>query len=84
MPPTHTHLAGGMWNAAAAQTARQVLNKATTVIVVKPVFQIMQTREIFAGAFTAPIAVQFDIVQQAPRSPIRFRLTFKNCAEWQA
>src|SRR5947208_17160817 len=34
----------------------------------------MQTRKIFARALAATIPVQFDVMQQAFRSPIRFRL----------
>src|SRR6266542_2945302 len=34
----------------------------------------MQTREIFASALAATIPVWFDVMQQAFRSPIRFRL----------
>ena len=63
-----------MRDAEAAEIARQVLYQPTTVIVVKPILQIMQTREIFASTFAAAIAVEFDIVQQPFRSPIRFWL----------
>src|SRR6266516_6283470 len=63
-----------MRDAEAAEIARQVLYQPTTVIVVKPILQIMQTREIFASTFAAAIAVELDIVQQPFRSPIRFWL----------
>src|SRR5260370_30245734 len=74
MPPAPAHLAWGMWNTAAAKTARQIFHQAATIIIVKPILQIMQTRKIFAGAFPAAIAVDFDVMQQTFRSPIRFRL----------
>src|SRR6266436_7901779 len=34
----------------------------------------MQTRKILAGALTAAIAIQLDVMQEALRSPIRLRL----------
>src|SRR5437773_9553627 len=74
VPPTHTHLASGMRDAEATEIARQVFYQTATVIVVKPILQIMQTGKIFARTFTAAIAVEFDIVQQPFRSPIRFWL----------
>src|SRR5437773_9802954 len=74
VPPTYTHLAGGMRDAEAAEIARQVLYQTATAIVVKPILQIMQTGKIFARTFTAAIPVDLDIVQQPFRSPIRFWL----------
>ncbi len=63
MPPAHTHLARRVRNVRAAETARQIFHQAAPVIVVKPILQIMQPREIFAAAFAAAIPVELDVMQ---------------------
>jgi hypothetical protein len=61
-----------MWNAAPAQVTGQIFNKTPAIIIVQPVFQVMQTRKIIAGAFAAAVSIRFDVMQQTFRSPIRF------------
>src|SRR5882724_4757230 len=61
-----------MWNAAPAQVAGQIFNKTPAIIIVEPVFQVMQPRKIIASAFAAAVSIRFDVMQQTFRSPIRF------------
>ena len=70
MSPADAHLAGGMGNAAPAKLPRHVVHQTAPIVIVKPVFQIMQPRKIIAGALTAAIPVHFDVVQQSLGSPV--------------
>src|SRR5439155_15905512 len=54
--------------------AGQIGNQTASVIVVEPIFEVMETREIFAGAFGVAITINLDVAQQLRRRPIRFRL----------
>src|SRR5262249_16985921 len=74
MPPASAHLARRMWNAVTAEVASHVLYETAAVVVVQPVFQVMQAREIVACALTTAISVQLDVVKQALGRPIRFLL----------
>src|SRR6266496_1032887 len=74
MSPASAHLARGMRDTAPAEIARQIFYQTAPIIIVQPVFQIMKSRKIFAGALAAAITVQLDIMQEALRSPIRLRL----------
>ena len=74
MTPALRHLARRVGNTAAAKGAREVLHQTAPVIVGQPVFQIMQTRKIFARADAVPITIRLDVTQQCFRRPVRFRL----------
>src|SRR6266511_2700598 len=74
MSPAGAHLPRRTWDASSAKLAVQIFYTASPIIIVQPVFQIMQTRKIIAGAFSAAVSVQLDVVQQTFRSPVRFRL----------
>src|SRR5438552_1746883 len=73
MSPASAHLTRGMRDAAATEITGEIFYQTTPTIVVKPVFQIMQTRKIFASALTAAIAILLDVRQHAFRRPVRFR-----------
>src|SRR5437773_12540951 len=54
--------------------AGQIANQTASVIVAEPSLEVMETREIFAGAFGVAITINLDVAQQLRRRPIRFRL----------
>src|SRR5205085_9274252 len=70
MPPADAHLARGMQNTATAELPRHIFHQATAIVIVKPVFEIMQPRKVIAGALSAAIAIRFDVIQQALGNPI--------------
>src|SRR5215468_2947411 len=72
MSPASAHLSRGMRHAAPTEVACQILDQPPAVVVVKPVFQVMQTRKIFAGALTAAISILLDVIQHAFWRPVRF------------
>src|SRR6202521_2990733 len=74
MPPALRHFARRMGNTAAAQTAREVFNQTAPVVIRQPIFQVMETRKIFAGAFAAAITIDLDVMQQPLGCPILLRL----------
>src|SRR5213082_3022921 len=74
MPPAHAHLSCGMRDTATAKVTRQIFDQTPAVVVVKPVLQIMKTRKIITATLAAAISIQLDVIQQAFRRPIRFRL----------
>jgi len=47
-----------MRNAYSAELAREVDDQSAPIVVEQPVFEVMQARKIFAGAFTAAVAVE--------------------------
>ena len=63
-----------MGNTAAAQTAREVFNQTAPVVIRQPIFQVMETRKILAGAFAASITIHLDVMQQPIGCPILLRL----------
>ena len=63
MPPAACHFPGGMRDAHTTKRASQIGNKTAPVIVVKPIFEVMEAREIFAGAFAVAITIHLDVVQ---------------------
>src|SRR6476469_654076 len=71
MPPASAHLARGMGNALPAEIAGEIVHQTSSIVVVEPIFQIMQTREIVAGAFAPAVPIQFDVMQQTVGSPVR-------------
>src|SRR5437867_12339970 len=74
MPPASAHLTRRMWDGASAEVASQILYQTAAIVVVQPVFQVMQAREIFACALTAAISAQLEVINQALRRPVRFGL----------
>src|SRR5947209_19001188 len=70
MPQAGAHLTRGMRHAAPTEFARQIFNQTPAIIVVKPVFQIMQARKIFAGALAAAISILLDV--DSMRSGVQF------------
>src|SRR5205823_10072743 len=54
--------------------AGQIANQTASVIVVEPIFEVMEAREIFAGAFGVSITINLDVTQQLRRCPIGFGL----------
>src|SRR6266436_857271 len=74
MSPASAHLARGVRNTAPSEIARQIFDQTAPVIIVQPVFQIVQTRKIFARAFAAAVPIHLDVMQHTLRSPVRFRL----------
>ena len=62
MPPALRHFARRMGNSAAAQAAREVFNQTAPVVIRQPIFQVMETRKIFAGAFAAAITIHLDVM----------------------
>ena len=79
MPPASAHLTRRMWDAVPAEVASHILYQTAAIVVVQPVFQVMQAREIFACALTAAISVQLDVIKQALRRPVRFGLVQHSC-----
>src|SRR5262249_42739118 len=79
MPPASAHLARRMWDAAPAEVASHVLYQTAAIVVVQPIFQVVQAREIFACALTAAIPVQLDVIKQAFGHPVRFGLVEHSC-----
>ena len=61
--PANAHLASRMWDAAPAKLARHIFHQTAAIIIVKPVFQVMQPGKIIARALAAAIPVHFDVVQ---------------------
>ena len=58
----------------AAELRRQIFNQTAPVVIRQPIFQVMQTRKIFAGAFAAAITIHLDVMQQPIGCPILLRL----------
>ena len=73
MPPACAHLARGMRDTLSAEIAGKIFHQPSAIVVVEPVFQVMQTREIIAGAFAAAVPIQFDVMQQTVGCPVRLR-----------
>src|SRR5438034_1679940 len=65
MSPASAHLARGMRDTAPAEIARQIFYQTAPIIIVQPVFQIMKSRKIFAGALAAAIAIHLNVIEQA-------------------
>src|SRR6476620_4043671 len=63
MPPASGHFAGRMRHAASAKLTRHIANQAAAIIIVKPVFQVMQTGKIITRALAAAITVHLDVVE---------------------
>jgi hypothetical protein len=74
MLPPDRHLARHMRHAAASEFARDVVHEAATIVVRKPLLEVMQPREI--GAITLPtaIAIELDVMQHPLGRPIALRL----------
>ena len=60
MPPADAHLVRGMRNTAPAKLTRQIFNQAATIIIVQPIFEVMQPLQVIAGALATAIPVHFD------------------------
>src|SRR5215469_9875233 len=58
MPPASAHLARGMRDTAPAKLTSHIVNQTATIVIVKPVFQIMQPGKVIARALSAAIPVQ--------------------------
>src|ERR1044071_1813410 len=76
MAPASGHLSRGMRNAPTAKITGHVLHQTASIVIVKPVFQVMEPRKIIAGTLTAAIAVHLDVVQQTFRRPIGFGFVY--------
>jgi len=63
VPPAACHFPGRMRHAHATKRASQISDQTAPVIVVKPIFQVMEAREIFAGAFGVAITIHLDVMQ---------------------
>src|SRR5205814_10436460 len=63
-----------MRNASSAQLARKIYNQSAPIVVVEPVFEVMQARKVIASAFTAAIAVELDVMEQMLGRPVLLRL----------
>ena len=70
MTPRDRHFTRGVRDALAAKLGRQVFYQTALVVVVQPVLQIMQTREIFPGADPAAVPIDFDVMKEIFRRPI--------------
>src|SRR4029453_9078160 len=61
MPPANAHLARRMRDAATTKLARHVVNQTAAIVIVKPVFEVMQPGKIIAGALAAAISIHLDV-----------------------
>src|ERR1043166_1736659 len=63
-----------MGHARSAQLARDIGDETALIVVVQPVFEVVQSRQIFSSANAPAIAVQFDVMQQTLWRPVFFWL----------